>query len=108
MIGCQDALPVLSVKSRHSGLPPLYLLPFVSLMGRPPWATPEQTAFLESFVPGLDLAKKTHGLQTEYQRIARDFIQKWPTEPTTEEQKLPDDPQVHANARRGRVSEYLS
>jgi len=47
-------------------------------MGRPTWATKEQAAFLDTFIPGLENAKKTHSLQVEYSRIAREFLRKWP------------------------------
>jgi hypothetical protein len=75
-------------------------------MGRPPWANPEQTAFLESYLPGLELAKKRHGLTTEYTRIARVFLIQWPARPTAEEQDKFKDPQqlqIAAENRRKKV-----
>jgi len=47
-------------------------------MGRPTWATKEQAAFLEGYIPGLENAKQTRTLQVEYARISREFLQKWP------------------------------
>jgi len=47
-------------------------------MGRRPWTTKEQAAFLESYIPGLENAKKTCGLQVEYARISRKFLERWP------------------------------
>ena len=76
-------------------------------MGRPSWATDEQLVFLESRLLGLDLAKKTHSLASEYKIIAQDFMKTWPTKPTNEEREAVSDPQqlqATADVRRARVS----
>jgi len=78
-------------------------------MGRRHWGTEEQLTFLESFVAGLDLAKVTCTLKTEYERISVEFMKKWPTQPSAEEMALEKDPkklQVLADNRRRSVS-YL-
>ena len=62
-------------------------------MGQPPWATPEQTEFLGSFLQNLDCKKEGNGLKQYYQRISSQFLKKWPAEPTNEEQKAVSDPQ---------------
>ena len=76
-------------------------------MGRPPWATPEQTEFLGSFLQNLDREKEGNGLKQYYQRISSQFLEKWPAEPTNEERKAVSDPQKLqelAEARRTKVS----
>lgn len=84
-----------------SGRPPSLLWPpllpsphdFLVSMGRPHWGTDEQVAFLETFVPGLDLAKVTCTLKVEYERISMEFMKKWPTKPSAEEMASEKDPQ---------------
>jgi hypothetical protein len=56
---------------------PSLLLTITALMGRPTWLTPEQLAFLQSFVPTLDDEKKHNGLIPCYDRISVEFIKKW-------------------------------
>ena len=46
-------------------------------MGRNPWATPEQTKFLESFVDQLEKAKTGTGLTVFYEGVAVEFIKRW-------------------------------
>ena len=80
-------------------------------MGRPTWGTDEQVAFLEGFVDGLDEAKLTCTLTTEYERIYGLFVQRWPTIPTELEQAKESDPtklQAKAEKRRRNVSFSLS
>lgn len=50
-------------------------------MGRNPWGTPEQVAFLYSKAPGLAEAKTTIGLNVYYAGIFRDFLKTWGAEP---------------------------
>ena len=76
-------------------------------MGRPPWATPEQTAFLEGFLQNQDREKKGNGLKVYWDRISLEFLKQWPAEPTNDDQKNTNDPQELqrlAEARRTRVS----
>ena len=76
-------------------------------MGRPPWATPEQTEYLESFLPNLDREKEGNGLTAHYDYISSEFLKKWPAEPTNEDRKDTSDlrkPQQLAEARRKKVS----
>jgi len=77
-------------------------------MGRRPWATSDQTKFLESHVPNLDREKqKESGLKGYYDRISLDFLQKWPAKPTDEEREKTDNDlelQAIANTRRTIVS----
>jgi len=76
-------------------------------MGRPNWGTAEQVAYLESFVPNLDIAKATCSLETEYERVYGLFVLKWPTKPTVEEQEKESDLnklQATAEKRRRSVS----
>jgi len=60
-------------------------------MGRQTWATKEQATFLDTFTPGLENAKKTHTLQVEYGRIAREFLKKWPAVPALASDELVSD-----------------
>jgi hypothetical protein len=48
-------------------------------MGRPPWTTPEQAAFLQSFVHRLDDEKANNGLQPFYAYVTQEFVQRWPS-----------------------------
>lgn len=76
-------------------------------MGRPTWGTEEQVAYLESFVGGLDAAKQTCTLETEYTRISKLFIVKWPTIPSEAERALAKNPvelKALADERRRKVS----
>jgi len=79
-------------------------------MGRPHWGTEEQVAFLESFIAGLDLAKVTCTLKTEYERISVEFMKKWPTQPSAEEMASEKDPKklkVLVDNRRRSVSRLV-
>lgn len=79
-------------------------------MGRPTWGTEEQVAYLESFVGGLDVAKATCTLETEYMRISKLFIEKWPTMPSEAERVLAKDHEelrVLADDRRRKVSRLI-
>ena len=75
-------------------------------MGRPPWATSEQTAFLESYLPSMDEEKENHGLAAFYARVTDDFILRWksPTIPIPKDRQDGVTPEAYANERRGRVS----
>jgi len=76
-------------------------------MGRPPWASEEQIVFLESRLEGLELAKKTHGLNTEYAIIAGAFLERWPAKPSDKDREETSDPQklqTLAGDRRRKVS----
>ena len=77
-------------------------------MGRRPWATPNQTEFLESYIPNLDHEKqKEGGLKNYYERISLDFLEKWPAKPTDEDREETNNElelQALANAQRTRVS----
>ena len=63
------------------------------LMGRPPWASPEQIEYLETFVPNLEAEKRGNGLKPYYDRISAEFKKRWPTEPTDKERKAAENPQ---------------
>ena len=79
-------------------------------MGRPPWATPEQTAFLESFLPRLDAEKANHGLKAFYIVTARKFIDRWasPLDPNDNDgTKTLEELKAKADDRRQRVSVNL-
>ena len=60
-------------------------------VGRPPWTTPEQTAFLESHVPKMEAEKKRIGLKAFYDQVAAEFQKRWPAEPTSKEKLLCSD-----------------
>ena len=47
-------------------------------MGHPTWGSPEQVAFLKTFVEGLDAVKATCRLEAGYSRISREFLKRWP------------------------------
>jgi len=51
--------------------------PALAYMGRKPWATPEQTVFLEAQLPNMDAEKANNGLTMFYARITREFITQW-------------------------------
>ena len=76
-------------------------------MGRRPWATPEQTGFLENYLLGLDRVKKEGTLKDHYNTIALDFLKIWPANPTDEDREKADNlskVQAIANERRANVS----
>jgi hypothetical protein len=79
-------------------------------MGHPPWATPEQTVFLESFLPTLDEEKHTHSLTATYARVTREFISQW-SSPILQipEKRLAEwlEPKAYADEWRGAVSQYV-
>ena len=58
-------------------------------MGRPTWATTEQTAFLEGFLLQLEEEKRTNGLTSFYVRVTQDFVRRWasPLLPTDDDGK---------------------
>lgn len=59
--------------------------------GRSPWATPEQTRFLEDNLSKLDERRKEQNLKEAYRTIAQDFFKEWPAEPSTEDRKNTDN-----------------
>ena len=72
-------------------------------MGRCPWATPEQLTYLKSYLPSLQLAKKTISLAMLYGQVYDGLIAKWhpefvtiTREPVTPELVTPVDPQAEA------------
>lgn len=74
------------------------------------WATPEQVEFLKGFLPDLEREKKGHGLTTYYTRIWKQFLSKWPTEPSEKERaaaKSEQQLQELADARRKSVSPFF-
>ena len=73
-------------------------------MGRQTWCTPEQTAFLEAYLPKLDAEKDNNGLTPFYESITAEFIKRW--ESPTPRKPLPKGvtPKQHADKERGRVS----
>lgn len=75
--------------------------------GRRSWASDVQQDFLGAFLPQLDEAKKKRTLASEYARITKLFLEKWPAEPMPEEIAEAPDPQTLqkvAEARRTEVS----
>ena len=88
--------------SRSSSFP-LCLLAQISMV----WATPQQTSFLQGFLPNLDQEKRGHGLNTYYARISDQFLEKWPVTPSDQERELAKDEQealAFAVTRRTNVS----
>ena len=80
--------------------------PISSSMGRPPWATPEQTEFLRGYTPNLNKEKEGNGLTAYYDRITMEFLKRWPARPTDEDRGAAadgKDPQSLANTRRKKV-----
>lgn len=73
-------------------------------MGRETWCTADQTAFLQAYLPKLDEEKHNNGLTPFYARIAREFIERWPS--PTPKKAVPEgvDPKQHADNERARVS----
>ena len=79
-------------------------------MGHKHWGTEEQVAYLKSFVGGLDLAKVTCTLETEYVCISKLFIEKWPTIPSERETASSKDAvkvRALADKRRKQVSRLV-
>jgi len=77
-------------------------------MGRKPWATPEQTAFLKTQLPFMDEEKEMHGLTPFYARVTIAFIEQWaspivPIPPKPQYEGL--EPKAYADLRRGKVSQ---
>lgn len=76
-------------------------------MGRKPWATPEQAAFLQAHLPRLDEEKRNHGLTVFYSRVLAKFAERWepPLVPSDDEGDS-SSPQLKKKAydRRERVS----
>ena len=61
--------------------PPYPIRIFIILgMGRHSWATPDQLAYLKSWVPQLTRAKETIGLQTLYLQVHESFLERWKPE----------------------------
>ena len=78
--------------------------------GRPPWATPEQTEFLQDNLSKLDERRGGQQLKEAYRTIAQDFLKKWPAEPSTKDRKSTDNESEHqrlAAQRRTDVSSNL-
>jgi len=81
--------------------------PALTYMGRKPWATPEQTVFLEAQLPDMEAEKANHGLRPFYARITREFIAQWaspivPIPPERQREGL--ELKAYADERRGTVS----
>ena len=76
-------------------------------VGRPPWTTPEQYAYLEKFLPDMDDEKVGNGLTQVYARIARDFSLLWEP-PVVEKDRKTAESEEHLKElsyeRRARVS----
>ena len=76
-------------------------------MGQHTWATPEQLAYLESFVNLCPQAKGTTGLKTLYQQVYDGFLAKWDAEPVDPEPDTSlsaEELEAKSNARLKRVS----
>ena len=92
--GCVGINPSHLTQASSLGHRSLSLFRILFSMGRPPWATPEQTQFLDSCMPHLEQAKNGNGLKDFYDCTTHDFLQKWPVKPTGEDsQALVDQPQ---------------
>lgn len=79
-------------------------------MGRRPWATPEQTKFLQDYLPHLEKEKGDCTLTDVYAKVAAKFIEKWPSPlPLGDEFKdyTPDQLKAEADIFRGRVSFHV-
>lgn len=79
-------------------------------VGRPPWATPEQSKYLEEHLPSLDDIKAKNGLTQLYARVTRDFSEIWKppiVEKDRTNAKDADDLKKLAYDRRGRVSQLF-
>jgi len=90
--------------------PSPHTAPVPAPVGRPRWATVEQTAFLDGRLRKLETEGAGDTLVVYYNRVSRDFLGTWPVEPSTEERNATSDPkqqQELANARRMRVSVVL-
>jgi hypothetical protein len=81
--------------------------PPLRMMGRPTWATPEQAAFLEEFVPRLEEEKYNLGLKPFYAQITKQFIERWPSPLIPDEETDKDELKRSADDRRGRVSQCV-
>ena len=77
-------------------------------MGRRPWATPEQVAFLKGFIGQLEEEKHNHGLVPFYARVADDFIKCWefpiPSDVDMKKVTEPSELKRLADKRRAHVS----
>jgi len=76
-------------------------------VGRPPWTTSEQFAYLEKFLPDLDDEKVTNGLTQLYARITRDFALRWEPPVVEKDRQLAEneeDLKKLSYERRARVS----
>lgn len=82
--------------------------PLTDSMGRPPWASPEQLIFLQSFLPRLDEEKSGNTLKAFYASVTQEFIKQWRSPiPEDVDTVAITDPVLLkelADARRGRVS----
>ena len=56
---------------------PSPLFPVFLSMGRRPWATPEQTSFLEGYLATLERDKQDKSFKDIYATVAAKFIEKW-------------------------------
>jgi len=76
-------------------------------MGRPPWATPEQTSFLEEFLPRLEQEKHNLGLKPFYAQITKQFIERWPSPLIPDGETNEAELKRLADSRRGQVSQCV-
>lgn len=79
-------------------------------VGRPPWTTPDQLAFLQNLVSDLEKEKANNGLTQFYARVNKDFSEIWAPpiiKKDHEQAKTPDDVPRLAYERRGRVSQHV-
>lgn len=76
-------------------------------MGRPPWATPEQTEFLESKVPSLEKEKQNYGLKPFYVQVTKEFLKRWPSIPVPDGKSSDAKLKELADERKGEVSQII-
>lgn len=72
-------------------------------MGRPSWASPEQTVYLKSFLPLLEQAKATIHLTTLYAQVYEGFLAQWIPEPVTPEPDTTPTPEQLEEAAKARL-----
>lgn len=86
----------------------LFPAALISEMGRPRWTTPEQLAFLESFLHLLPQVKGSTGLTTLYSQVYDAFLQKWDPAPLKPDPKLsPEALEAAAKTRLRSVSLFF-
>ena len=73
-------------------------------MGRPPWATAEQTEYLQNLVSRLDEEKQNHGLAAFYARTTTEFLKRWPSLLVPDGMKSDDELRSLADKQKGKVS----